>query len=244
VPDPSVAFGEPVAGDETVARARSHSGKSGPLAKEERKSRFTRGRVLAVLAGLAVVGGGVAAAVVVLSDDGSTGGGQGGDGPNAGTDTGDIVAEAAPTDFTAVDRGDTVDLTWTDRSDGELAYVVSVFPESIKGEPDRLLNVEPGLGALTVRDLDPAVPYCFRLVGVGRDAEGELYRTAVDQQVRGCEVLLPPPTAPGATTTAPPAAPPGAPTTAAPPPETATSTPAPAPTTTTLPTTAPTTTIT
>src|SRR5690606_3486239 len=90
----------------------------------------------------------------------------------------------APTDFVADDFGATVDLHWTDNAEGRLDYVL-VY--RTPGEEQQLVDIPRGVTSHPLRGLDPDAPYCFRLLGVGIDPEGELVRASADTAVRGCE---------------------------------------------------------
>jgi hypothetical protein len=89
-----------------------------------------------------------------------------------------------PGDFEADDFGATVDLRWTDNAEGRLDYVI-VY--RTPGEEQQLVEVPSGATTHTLRDLDPDAPYCFRLLGVGLDPEGQVVRASADTAVRGCE---------------------------------------------------------
>lgn len=197
-PEPGSGAGPGVAGDQaTVTRIR-HAPPARPEPDGDRSSRWRRGAVVitVVVATLAALG---AAAAIVLPDDGEGGGGRAGSTTTAPTLAFD--PSLAPADLTVDDHGDTVDLRWTDRSGGRLTYLVFVFRDRVEEPAEQTVPVDPGLDAVTIRGLDPAAPYCFRVLGIGRTAGGERFETAADQQVRGC---LPEPLPTTPTTSSPP----------------------------------------
>ncbi len=93
------------------------------------------------------------------------------------------AADLAPTDLAADDFGDTVDLHWTDNSEGLMQYAVTY--RSVGGEQQTVV-VDDGLTAVTIRGLDPTLGYCFRVLGIGQDASGEVVETSADVGIRGC----------------------------------------------------------
>ena len=140
--------------------------------------------VLAVLVVLSVV----AATQLLGSDDG-------GNDNRTGDETAGVTIpesippaevdpELAPADLVADDYGDTVDLHWTDRSEGRLTYVV-VY--RTPGRDQELVEVDRGATDLTIRGLDPDLAYCFRVLGVGVNQDDEMVRAFADTSVRGCE---------------------------------------------------------
>jgi len=139
-----------------------------------------------VIAVLVVVGAVLAAQLL--------GGGDDGGGPNDDETTGvtipesippaEVDPELAPTDLVADDYGDTVDLHWTDHSDGRLTYVV-VY--RTPGEDQEIVEVERGASDVTIRGLDPDKGYCFRVLGVGLNQDEEMVRAFADTRVRDCE---------------------------------------------------------
>jgi hypothetical protein len=96
----------------------------------------------------------------------------------------EVDPELAPTDLVADDYGDTVDLHWTDHSDGRLTYVV-VY--RTPGEDQEIVEVDPGASDVTIRGLDPDKGYCFRVLGVGLNQDDEMVRAFADTRVRDCE---------------------------------------------------------
>jgi hypothetical protein len=184
-----VAAVGPLAGDDTILRSRLTDVPTS-LTPPERSSAWRR--VLAVAAGVLAVGG-VAAGAIVLG-----GGSDGGGDPEptapsetAGDPAGGPAERFAPTEYTVDDHGDSVDLHWVDRTEGQASYLVIVFRDRIEEPAEQTVQVDAGATDVTVRNLDPEAPYCFRLFTVGTDEAGDRYRAAVDQQVRGCEVESP-----------------------------------------------------
>jgi hypothetical protein len=147
---------------------------------------------------LAVAGGSVALLVAVIVAKVAFGGGKGEDKLIVPDDAPPAVVDEdlAPTDVSVDDYGETVTLHWTDNAGGALAY--AVVYRGI-GAEQQVMNVDPGASDLTIRGLDGELGYCFRILGVGQDANGEQVEASADTAVRGCEPQ-PPANAGGSTT--------------------------------------------
>jgi serine/threonine protein kinase len=135
---------------------------------------------------LALAGSSVALLLAVIIAKVALGGGEGDDQVIVPDDPerAEVVEELAPTDVSVDDYDDTVTLHWTDNADGQLAY--AVVYRGI-GTEQMVMNVDRGASDLTIRGLDPDLGYCFRIVGIGEDANGKEVQTSADVSVRGCE---------------------------------------------------------
>ncbi len=161
---------------ETIVRPGTVPRMAAPPPPPAPRSR-RRGLLAAAGAGLVVVVVAAVSLVVVLG------------GRHATLPTPPPPAPAGPpTGFVAVDHGATVDLSWTDHSQGRATYFV-VY-RSVDGPQQLPVSIDQGKTAYEVTQLDPTKGYCFRLGAVLPEGSG-LTTVVLDASVRGCIAASP-----------------------------------------------------
>lgn len=176
-----VPAGAPTDPSETIDWQHGEEPPEGPTRSDERRRPWLGKAAVAVLLTIVVAG----VALRLLGPGDGTGGQAG---PTITIPESVPPAEAAPdlapSDLVVDDFGDTVDVRWTDNSGGRLTFTVIY---RTPGEDQQIVEVDPGVTAVTVHGLDPDLGYCFRVLGIGVDQADQLVRAYADAGVRGCE---------------------------------------------------------